>query len=129
MSRFLKRKKEETKPEPKSTEPTKPVYHVTRGGISLVGENVYEKTIKEIREKDKDKKDKTGNETLIDDTKDKLGLPTDIDFVDTRPENPFFYVKALSPEDAKKKIGEYQSKLETGHGIKINLKKLEARKL
>jgi len=110
-----------------SAKTTEPVYYTTRGGITLVGENVCDRIVKEGREKEKDKKDKTTTLQLLGEAKKELGLPSDIDLIDTEPKNLFFYVQALLPEDAKKKIGEYQSKLETGYGIKINLKKLRIR--
>jgi len=132
MSRWLRGKRsEETKPT--KIKPTGPVYHITSGGISLVGENLYEKIRKEIieigKEESKDKEEKTEKRDPIREAKNKLGLPSTIDFIGLNPENPFLYVEAFSPEDTKKVIKEYQSRLERGFGIKIDLEKLEARKL
>ena len=54
-------------------------------------------------------------------------MSSNIDFIipSTDATNPFFYVRALSPEEAKKMIKDIQSNLENGYGIKIDLEKLE----
>lgn len=103
-------------------------------GISLVGENIYEKIKKEavmIEEKrtkeSKDKGEKSEEHDPIKHAKEKLELSSNIDFIipSTDATNPFFYVRALSPEEAKKMIKDLQSNLENGYGIKIDLEKLE----
>lgn len=118
----------------KLTESTGPVYYRTRDGISLVGENIYEKIKKEavmIEEKrtkeSKDKGEKSEEHDPIKHAKEKLELSSNIDFIipSTDATNPFFYVRALSPEEAKKMIKDLQSNLENGYGIKIDLEKLE----
>ena len=124
---FPRSKVKEPKPEPKA------VYYATMCGITLVGENLYEKVKKEIEPKTKTTPSTGATEAVkidpIKEAKNKLELPHDIDFVisPTNSENPFFYVEAFSPQEAKKKIVEYQSKLEIGYGIRINLEKLQIR--
>jgi hypothetical protein len=128
MKSFFPRSKiKEPKSEPKA------VYYATMCGITLVGENLYEKVKKEIESKTKTTPSTGATEAVkinpIKEAKNKLELSYDIDFVISpiNPENPFFYIQAFSPQEAKKQIGEYQSKLENGYGIKIDLEKLQIR--